>query len=112
MKTAFDGFENKVLTFEVDEKLEPGCPVKPAAGHKVEAAENGEDFFGIVVDCDGSFAGVCVRGVVEIKCSESQLGPGFEGLVATGDGKVCTGMGITRVILDNDSAAKTVTVML
>ncbi len=112
MNISFDGFDRKVITFNADDDIEIGTPVKISDRGTVEAADEGEDFIGMVVSCKNGLVGVCVRGVVEFDCTDETILPGYNYVASNGDTEICTGENVMKLVLDVDTDNSKVTVLL
>ena len=112
MNISFDGFNGKLLTFAVDSEIEPGTLVTIYENGKVNAAID-DDFIGVVINCDGRYAGVQVEGAVTVPYRGNSIAAGYSGLLADSNGRLTAGEARKdRIVLDADSEAKTVTFIL
>ena len=109
MTTNFNGFNEKVLTFECESKISAGTPVKMTANGKVAAAVAGDRFIGTCVYTRCGFAAVQVEGYVTLPYTSTAPTINYAKLVADGNGGVKTDTnGSEVVVLSVDTTAKTV----
>lgn len=112
MNISFDGFDTKIITFNTDDDIEAGTPVKITERGKVEAASTDEDFIGMAVSCKNGLAGVCVRGVVEFDCTDDTIQPGYNYIASNGGTEICAGENVMKLVLDVDTDNSKATVLL
>lgn len=113
MKVSFKGCNNQVVTFMADEKIRVGTPVKISGNCKVAPAGAGDTFVGCVVNSDGSYAAVCISGVVDIPCNDSGIKAGWCDVACDGNGGIKQGEnGFCRFVISVNTADKTATIIL
>ena len=84
MNVSFQGFGEQVLTFETDEELKAGIPVKVTESGKVAACGDGESFAGVTVSPSREgLAAVQMGGYVRMKYTGTA--PAFNRTVVTAD---------------------------
>ena len=88
MTTNFNGFNEKVLTFECDTEISAGAPVKITANGKVAACSAGDRFVGICVNTRGGYACVQVEGYVSSAYTGTAPTVNVTKLVSDGNGGV------------------------
>lgn len=109
MTTNFNGFNEKVLTFECDAKITAGTPVKITANGKVAAAAAGDRFIGICLYTRCGIASVQVEGYVTLPYTSTAPAINFAKLVADGNGGVKADTNGSEVVaICVDTTAKTV----
>ena len=109
MTTNFNGFNEKVLTFECDTNISAGTPVKITANGKVAAAAAGDRFIGTCVYTRCGFAAVQVEGYVSLPYTSTAPTVNFAKLVADGNGGVKADTnGSEVVVVSVDTTAKTI----
>ena len=112
MKISFEGFDSGALTFLAAENMERGTIVALNDPGTVAPAGANDVPLGVVLNCDGVYACVGVKGVYTLPCDEN-IAAGFVCLETDSDGKLTEGSdGIKRFVLDTDEAAGTATVLL
>ena len=113
MSVSFDGFNANIATFKVGSAIAAGTPVEMDGGGKVKASANGKAFCGIVTASDSAYASVQLSGAVTVKCSGTAPSAGYAKLASDGTGvKGDTTNGREYLVLDADSTAGTVTILL
>ena len=109
MKNCYNGFKEKVLTFESDGVIAANTPVKLSDNGKVTAAAAGDRFIGFAVACEGDFVTVQVEGYRTAVYSGTAPTVNFSKLVADGTSKVKTDdTGSDVLVLDVNTTDKTV----
>lgn len=110
MTTNFNGFNEKVLTFECDTEINAGTPVKITANGKVAACSAGDRFVGICVNTRGGYATVQVEGFVSVSYTGTAPAINVTKLVADGNGgvKADSANGGEVVAVCVDTTAKTI----
>ena len=112
MKVSFDGFDNGALTFMTAGNIERGTIVTVSDPGTVSPALENDVPLGVVLNCDGAYACVGVRGVYTMPCDDS-VSAGFMCLTTDSGGRLTEGIdGINRFVLDTDEAAGTAAVLL
>lgn len=114
MKVCFDGIGGDLVTFCAD-GAEKGQVVKVKAAGTVGACSAGDVFDGMAVLVDDGYAGVRLRGFVTAKCSDDTLpAVGHATLAADGEGgvKTATSGGRDYLVVERDSTAGTLTILL
>ncbi len=109
MTTNFNGFNEKVLTFECDTEIKAGAPVKITANGKVAAAAAGDRFVGICIYTRCGYAAVQVEGYVTLPYTSTAPTVNYAKLVADGNGGVKADTnGSEAVVICVDTTAKTI----
>ena len=110
MTTNFNGFNEKVLTFECDTEINAGTPVKLTANGKVGVCAAGDRFVGIALGSRGGYASVLVEGYVTLHYTGTAPTVNHTKLVADGNGgvKVDAANGSEVVAVDVDTTEKTI----
>ncbi len=106
MNISFNGFMENTVTFECDESVAAGMPVKLSESGKVTACEDGDKICGVCVNVREGFAAVQLRGFVNLPC-EGGIPCGFTAVCAATDGKVKasdTGREVLVVSADTETA--------
>ena len=112
MNISFDGIGDKMVTF-LNDNASCGAVVKVSAAGTVSSCGAGEHFDGVAVTVDGAYAGVRLGGFVTVGYSGTAPAVGRAVLAANGNGCVKTAeSGDTYLLVDKDTAAKTVTIMM
>lgn len=109
MKVSFEGVGEQVLSFMKASGVEKGSLVKLSANATVSKCAAGDNFAGVCIKADGSFADVKTAGYVELGYTGTAPAVGYAKLTAAGDGKVKTAdTGREYLIINVDSAAAVV----
>ena len=109
MKVSFEGVGEQVLSFMKASGVEKGSLVKLSANATVAKCAAGDNFAGVCIKADDSFADVKTAGYVELGYTGTAPAVGFAKLTAAGDGKVKTAdTGREYLIIKVDSAAAVV----
>ena len=109
MTTNFNGFNEKVLTFECDTKITAGTPVKLTANGKIAVAGAGDRFIGTCVYTRCGYAAVQVEGYVTLPYTSTAPTINFAKLVADGNGGVKADTNGSEVVaICVDTNAKTI----
>ena len=110
MTTKFNGFNEKVLTFECDTEINAGSPVKITANGKVAACAAGDRFVGVCINTRGGYASVQVEGYIALPYTGTAPAVNVTKLVADGNGgvKADATNGGEVVAVCVDTAAKTI----
>lgn len=110
MTTNFNGFNEKVLTFECDTEINAGTPVKITANGKVSVCAAGDRFIGIALGSRGGYASVMVGGYVTLHYTSTAPTTNYAKLVADGNGgvKVDATNGTEVVAISVDTNEKTI----
>ena len=115
MNISYQGIGQWCATFAC-EGVGEGSPVKVSADAAVAECADGEEFCGVVLAAagDGEACTVQLGGLVALPYSgESTPALGYCALAADGAGGVKTAEGAkSRLVVERDTAAKTVTIML
>jgi hypothetical protein len=113
MSVSFDGFGTSALTFACADEIQPGTPVKMTAPGEVAPCSQGDEFCGAVASYRGGYAGVNLCGTVTLALSGTAPSAGYAKLAADGSGGVAVSdSGREYLVLDTDTAAGTVTILL
>ena len=109
MTTNFNGFNEKVLTFECDTKITAGTPVKITANGKVAAAAAGDRFIGTCVYTRCGYAAVKVEGYSVLPYTSTAPTLNHAKIVADGNGGVKADTNGSEVVaICVDTTAKTI----
>lgn len=109
MKVSFEGVGEQVLSFMKASGVEKGSLVKLSANATVAKCAAGDNFAGVCIKADDSFADVKTAGYVELGYTGAAPAVGFAKLTAAGDGKVKTAdTGREYLIIKVDGAAAVV----
>ncbi len=112
MNVSFDGIGDKLVTF-INSSATAGSVVKVSAAGTVAPCSAGDAFDGVAMIADGGYAGVCLRGFVTVGYTGTAPAVGRAILVANGSGGVKTAeSGDTYLVVDKDTTAKTVTIVM
>ncbi|MBQ2944284.1 MAG: hypothetical protein IJD93_06320 [Ruminococcus sp.] len=106
MNKSFMGFMENTITFECDETVKAGVPVKVVESGKVTACAEGDKICGVCVNVRDSFASVQVAGFVTLAC-DGEVSCGFTNVSATAEGKVKadeTGRQVLVITADENTA--------
>lgn len=113
MNVSFFGFNESSITFEADDSVVIGAPVKVIDNGVVTACADGDTFCGIATDVRSGYATVQMTGYVKMTYSGEAPALGYTTIVAGAgcavrdgeDGKLC-------LVTDIDKTASTVGFML
>lgn len=110
MTTKFNGFDEKVLTFECDTEINAGTPVKISANGKVSVCAAGDRFIGIALGTRGGYASVLVGGYITLSYTSTAPTTNYTKLVADGNGgvKVDATNGTEVIAICVDTTEKTI----
>ena len=109
MKVSFEGAGEQVLSFMKASGVEKGSLVKLSANATVAKCAAGDNFAGVCIKADDSFADVKTAGYVELGYTGTAPAVGYAKLTADGDGKVKTAdTGREYLVISVDSAAAVV----
>ena len=110
MTTSFNGFDERVLTFECDTEINAGTPVKISANGKVSVCAAGDRFIGICLGTRGGYASVLVGGFITLHYTSTAPTTNYAKLVADGNGgvKVDAAGGTEVVAISVDTNEKTI----
>lgn len=109
MKVSFEGIGEQVLSFNKASGAEKGKLVKMSANATVAACAADDEFIGVCIAANDSFAEVKTAGYVELGYSGTAPTVGYNILAAADGSKVKTASdGIARLVIKVDSAAGTV----
>ena len=112
MNVSFDGIGGKMVTF-LNDNASAGAVVKVSAAGTVSLCAAGERFDGVAVVADGAYAGVRLRGFATVGYSGTAPAIGRAVLAANGSGGVkAAESGDEYLVVDKNTAAKTVTIMM
>lgn len=98
MNVAFNGYDEKVITFACDDTVGAGSLVKLSGNGTVTACTDGDVFIGAATGVRGGYCGVQTGGYARIPVSGSVL-VGFQKLSAADDGKVKVNAAAGRELL-------------
>lgn len=109
MKVSFEGVGEQVLSFMKASGVEKGSLVKLSANATVAKCAAGDNFAGVCIKADDSFADVKTAGYVELGYTGTAPAVGYAKLTADGDGNVKTAdTGREYLVINVDSAAAVV----
>lgn len=109
MKVSFEGVGEQVLSFVKASGVEKGSIVKLSANATVAKCAAGDNFAGVCIKADDSFADVKTAGYVELGYTGSAPAVGYAKLTAAGADKVKTAdTGREYLVIKVDSAAAVV----
>jgi hypothetical protein len=112
MNVSFEGIGERLVTF-LASSVTKGHVVKVSAAGTVSECSAGDAFDGVCLFTDSGTAAVRLGGFVTVGYSSTAPGYGRAILVADGSGGVKTAeSGDTYVVVDKDTTAKTVTIIL
>lgn len=112
-KISFEGIGETVATFAAESGVAAGTAVKLTGNGTVGSCAAGERFCGVALSAEGELAAVQVRGFVRMKIAGT-VEAGWGKLSADGNGgvKADTTSGTEYLVVESDSAAGTVTILL
>ena len=109
MKVSFEGAGEQVLSFMKASGVEKGSLVKLSANATVAKCAAGDNFAGVCIKADDSFADVKTAGYVELGYTGTAPAVGYAKLAAAGDGNVKTAdTGREHLVINVDSTAAVV----
>lgn len=110
MSVAFNGFNEKTLTFKTSQTIDKGTPVSISANGTVVKATSGSEFIGIVKSQRDDLVEVQLYGYVKSAYTSTAPTVGKVTLGANGTGgvKVVTSGGTTCLVLSVDTTSSTV----
>lgn len=110
MSVAFNGFNEKTLTFKTSETLEKGTPVSITSNGKVGKASAGAAFVGIAMSQRDDLVEVQMYGYVKSAYTSTAPSLGAVALGANGTGgvKTVSSGGTSCIVLSVDETASTV----
>lgn len=109
MKVSFEGVGEQVLSFVKASGVEKGSIVKLSANATVAKCAAGDNFAGVCIKADDSFADVKTAGYVELGYTGSAPAVGYAKLTAAGADKVKTAdTGREYLVIKVDSSAAVV----
>ena len=115
MDVSFNGIGDKLVTF-LSKGAKKGQVVKVSGEGAVAPCESDGVFDGVAVLVDGGYAGVRLRGFVDVAYSAGDKAPevGHNALVADGNGgvKVVKGGGKDYLTVAVDTAAQVATILM
>lgn len=112
MKVSFDGIGDSLVTF-ISANAVKGQLVKVSAAGTVAPCSAGDAFDGVAVFVEGGYAGVRLHGFVTVSYTGTAPSVGHNTLVADGAGGLkADNSGKDYLVVDKDTTAKTVTVIL
>lgn len=114
MSVSFNGYKESLATFKAADGLTPGVPVKISANDTVDSCAAEESFCGVANGVSRGYASVQMSGFVTLVYTGAAPTVGYKTLAADGSGgvKVVATGGRSLLLLQVDTAAKTVGVML
>lgn len=84
MSLSYEGFGVNALTFRCSAKINDGAPVKFNKPNYVVTCSDGNEFHGVVIDSDTSYASVQMRGIVTVNYTGTAPTLGYCVLSANG----------------------------
>ena len=109
MKVSFEGVGEQVLSFMKASVVEKGSLVKLSANATVAKCAAGDNFAGVCIKADDSFADVKTSGYVELGYTGTAPAVGYAKLTAAGADKVKTAdTGREYLVIKVDSSAAVV----
>ncbi|XOQ42943.1 MAG: DUF2190 domain-containing protein [Clostridium sp.] len=114
MNVSLNGFRESTVTFESEEGLAAGMPVKVTANGTVGPCADGDDFCGVCINTRCGYAAVQLGGYVCLPYDGAAPTVGYQNLCAASDGKSKTTEtgGRSLLVTDVDEAAQTCGVIL
>lgn len=101
-KISYDGIGAVVGTFQVEESVKAGSVVKMSQSCTVAPCEAGDEFIGVVFDCESPLAAIQVEGFVTVACTGA-VALGYVTLVGDGAGGVqVSDEGVRCLVVDNE----------
>lgn len=112
MEMSVNGIGTVVVTLKGAE-LSVGDLVMMDGNFGAKKAGTDAEPVGVCVSKNGSYAGVQIKGGVQVGCSDSTLTPGYQMLKATATNEVAKGTtGVPHLVVSVDTAAKTAEIVL
>lgn len=111
MNICFNGYDEKILTFEADSTVKVGMPVKMSGNGKVTLAADGDVFIGVCASVRGDLAGVQLKGYTRLKYSGG-VAVGYCKLAASATGVKSATTGHEYLVLDVDSTSSEAGIIL
>ena len=110
MSVAFNGFNEKTLTFKTSQTIDKGTPVSMASNGTVAKTTTGNDFIGIAQSQRGDLVEVQLYGYVKSAYTSTAPTVGKTALGANGSGgvKTVSSGGTTCLVISVDTTASTV----
>jgi hypothetical protein len=114
MEVSFNGYGENAVTFEAQDDVTAGAPVKMAGNGTVGACASGDDFCGVALNVRGGYAAVQLCGYVRLPYSGTAPAVGWQALSAAGDGavQVAANGSRTMLVVDTDETTKTCGILL
>lgn len=113
MKVSFNGYGESVTTFEADNSVTPGCPVKMTGNGKVGPCTAKEAFCGIALNVRNGFAAVQLKGFYgKLPYTGSSMAVGAQKLGAASDKVEVTTTGKECLVVEVDSTTSTCSIIL
>lgn len=109
MNVSLNGFRESTVTFETEETLVTGTPVKLTANGMVGPCGDGDKFCGVAANERCGFAAVQLGGYVRLPYDGTAPAVGYQNFLAASGGKIKTAEsgGRSLLVTDVDEAAKT-----
>lgn len=101
MTVNFSGYNENALTFQADESVKAGSPVKMKESGTVTLAADGERFIGIALNVREGYAAVQLSGYVETAYTGS-VGLGYVNLASNGTGVKALSSGVSYTVICKD----------
>lgn len=115
MSVRFNGISDVVVTFNTA-SAQVGDLVAVTAGKTVEKAAEADSICGLVVSRNENFAGVQIKGAMELPCTDKTVGYGRQEIVPDGANGVKKpedgASGLAVLVVDLDEQKQTITVIL
>lgn len=113
MEISMAGFGENTATFQAEEGVTPGLPVKMIANGTVGPCAAGDLFCGVAVNVRGGYAAVQLGGYASLGYTGEAPAPGYAALGAAGGSAVTkNAAGRSFLVIDVDTAAKTCGILL
>ena len=110
-KISFEDIGSLMATFHANEGVQDGQVVKMVGNGMVGPCDEGDAFCGVAGMPRNGAVGVQVKGFMKVSAT-LPLSVGMVGLVADGNGGIKAGDGITALVADVDTVAKTAVICL
>ncbi|MVB11106.1 hypothetical protein CAFE_18080 [Caprobacter fermentans] len=114
MNVSLNGFRESMVTFEAEQGVAAGAPVKLTANGTVGPCADGEVFCGVAENERCGFAAVRLGGYVRLPYDGTAPAVGYQTLCAAANGKIKTAEtgGRSLLVTDVDEAANLCGVIL
>ncbi len=112
MSISFKGFNEQVLTFRTQGKIEKGSLVKIVESATVTPCTSGDDFIGIAVHVHGDIAAVQVGGYASLPYSGNAPALGKAAISAADSTQIKSGGEKTVTVIELDESNSTAGILL